>query len=118
MGVFQQSGCVMVGSLCVLTLSGANNSAAAVYAWASAVASLFQLWFATAGRRIGALATDPEVSTTFWLIRLTLAIFATTLGLFVGNLIVWREAWPLIAGFSLQLSWSLFLFARIMTRRN
>ncbi len=118
-GIFQYSSCVMVGSLCVLTLTGAGNSAAAVYAWASAVASLFLLWpTAAGGTRTFSLAKDPEVSTTFWLIALNLAQAAAVLGLFVGNLIVWREAWPLIAGFSLQLSWALFLFARIMTHRN
>ncbi len=120
-GIFVNAGTVMVGSLCVLTLTGATISATAAYGWASLVAAAVQLRHLL---RVGsisdgyALVKDSETSTSILTYVLGWASIVASLCLFAGNLIVWREAWPLLAAFSLLLTWGLFLFARLLTQRN
>lgn len=94
-------------------------SLASTYIWATVVAAfalppnMYPLIPQTVG-----LVRDPEASTRAWIFVLLLAQFGACLSLFIGNLVVWRDAWPLLAAFSIQLTWGLFLFARMLIVRK
>jgi len=118
-GIFLMAGSVMVGSLCALTLTGAGSSTTSAYRWASLVVAPVLLGSLFRAVSPGfALVKDPESSSSPWIHAFAMAVFAICLGVLVANFTVWREAWPLFAVFSLQLTWGLFLFARLLTQRN
>ena len=117
--IFLSAGGVLVGTLCVLTLTATGGSATAAYVWASLVAATVQFSFLyLIIPQAYALAKDPEASTSIWTFGLAVTQCVASLCLLAGNLVGWREAWPLIAAFSIQLTWGLFVFARILTQRN
>ena len=118
-GILLLAGSVLVGSLCVLTLTGAGLSAPATFGWASLVAAALQFPnFFTGFSRGYVLVKSPESSTSGRIYAQAMVLIGGCLGLYAGNIIVWREAWPLFAAFSLQLSWALYLFGRFLTHRN
>jgi hypothetical protein len=117
--IFTLTGSVMAGSLVALTLDAAGSSSATSYGWASLIAAaILSRPASLAFTRGTALAKNPEVSTSQFVVVLAAALMLGALGLHIGNLLLWREAWPLFAASSLQLAWGLFLFARILTQRN
>jgi hypothetical protein len=63
------------------------------------------------------LAIDPEASTVGSTLALLIAYITVSLGLLFMNAVVWREGWPLVAAFSVQLVWGLWVFFRILTQR-
>jgi hypothetical protein len=119
-GILLMTGSVLMGSLCVLTLTGAGTSASATYAWASAVSGALQALHLSPRRayRSYSLVTSSESSTSGWIYWQAIILIATCVFVFAGNIFIWREAWPLYAAFSLQLGWALFLFWRFLTHRN
>jgi hypothetical protein len=118
-GIFTLAGSVMLGSISVLTVSVLGTSSATVFGWASLIAAsvLCRPVYTTFTRAIP-LARDPESSSS-----LPIALVAVTTSwscflIHLANLALWREAFPLLLAFSLQLAWALFLFARMLTQRN
>jgi len=65
-----------------------------------------------------AFAKDPDATTSFVIVALALVANIVSILLLVGNFIAWREAWPVIGAFSMQLAWGLFLFARVLMIRK
>ncbi len=61
---------------------------------------------------------DADASTEPWAAALATGFVAGNLLLFTGNLFLGGKAWPLISAFSAQLLYSLWMFFRILTRRN
>jgi hypothetical protein len=119
-GIFLTAAGAMVGSLCVLTLTGAGRPTTEAYRWASLVSApvlLFTL-LRIASPSMLALMRDPNSSASPWIHALGTTLIAACLFLLAGNFIAWWDAWPLFAAFSLQLTWGLFLFARLLTQRN
>jgi hypothetical protein len=118
-GVFVAVGSALAGCLCVLTLLSAGVSPSSTYIWATVIAAfvLSPNMYPLIPQTL-ALVRDPEASTGAWIFVLVLAQFGACLSLFIGNLVVWRDAWPLFAAFSIQLTWGLFLFARVLTVRK
>jgi hypothetical protein len=118
LSIFLAAGGALAGSLCVLTFASAGGSETSAYIWASLIAAtvlLAQLSGIPASYR---LAIDPHASTSMPVLAFALAYLLVCLGLLGANLVVWREAWPLAAAFSLQLTFGVFLFARILIQRN
>jgi hypothetical protein len=117
--IFTLTGATIFGSLAALTFSAAGISPATLWMWASLIAGTICTRPTYVAFTHGiALARDPEVSTSSFIVVLAAAILVGSIGLHLGNLTVWREAWPLFAASSLQLAWGVFLFARILTQRN
>ena len=109
----------MLGSLAVLVLPATGSSAVAAYGWASLIAAVAQSRPAYVGvTRAFVFARDPEMSTSLFVSAVAITLVVGCLVLYVANLILWREAWPLLVAFSVQLAWGLFLFARVLTQRN
>ncbi len=119
LSIFLAAGCVLVGSLCTLTLTAAGWSSGQSYRWGglSAAAILIPSFYYVLPQAY-AFARDPDASTSFAIFAFALAQIIVSVLLLAGNFIVWREAWPLFGAFSIQLTWGLFLFARILMRQN
>ncbi len=117
--IFLAAGCVLVGSLCVLTLTAAGWAPGQSYRWGglSAAAILIPYFYRTLPQGY-TLARDPDASTSIRVFALASAQNVVSVCLLAGNFIAWREAWPLFGAFSIQLTWGLFLFSRILTQRN
>ena len=118
LSIFLAAGGALAGSLCVLTFASAGGSIASAYTWASLLAATVHLAHLSLMPATYRLVINPEASTSMPVFALALAYICICLGLLGANLIVWREAWPLSAAFSIQLTFGLFLFARILTQRN
>lgn len=118
-GIFVAAGSVLAGSLVVVALASAGVAHQNTYFWATiATAALlspnvYPLIPASVG-----LVRDPEASTRAWVFSIILGSFVICSGLLILNLLHWRAAWPLIATFSIQISYGLFLFARMLTVRK
>jgi hypothetical protein len=65
-----------------------------------------------------ALARDPEATTSIRVVVVGYAQGVACVATLVGNFLFWRDAWPLFAVFSVQLTWGLYLFSRILIRKN
>jgi hypothetical protein len=117
--IFMLTGSVLAGSLASLTLLSAGFPNAASYGWASLIAGAicFRPLYIALTRGVS-LAKDPEMSTSSLIVIASLVIILSSLGFNIGNFLLWKNAWPLLAASSLQLAWALFLFARILTQRN
>lgn len=118
LSIFLSAGGALAGSLCVLTLASSGASAAATYAYASVLGAVPQALHVSFIRETYGLVFDAKASTSLALLVLLIAYIIATFGLLTMNAIYWREAWPLAASFSLQLVWGLWLYSRILTRRN
>ncbi len=117
--IFLAAGCVLVGSLCALTLTAAGWSSGQSHRWGGLLAAAILIpTFYNLLPQAYAFARDPDASTSFWIFGFALAQAIVSVLFLAGNFIVWREAWPLFAAFSVQLTWGLFLFARILTRNK
>lgn len=86
--------------------------------WASALGATSQLSHLLIMPRAYRLAIDPMASTVGSTLALLMVYVAVSLGLLLLNATVWREAWPLVAAFSVQLVWGLWVFSRILTQRD
>jgi hypothetical protein len=98
----------------VLTFASAGALDTSAFVWASLLGVTSQLLHLPLVPRVYRLAD----STVGWTLALVLLYIAVSLGLHLLNAIVWREAWPLVAAFSVQLVWGLWVFARILTQRD
>ena len=117
--IFLAAGCVLVGSLCALTLIAAGWSPGQSYRWSSLLAAAVLTPFLYRVQpQAYALARDPDASTSIGIFSVASAQNVVSMCLLAGNFIAWREAWPLFGAFSIQLTWGLFLFSRILTQRN
>jgi len=119
-GIFLAAGSVLVGCLAVLTLSSAEVSSATTYAWASfaAVSILSPNVYPLVPHTYG-FWRDPEISTRGWVFAIVMGQLVACLVLLGGNIASPEvAAWPLVAAFSIQLSYGLFLFARILIVRR
>ena len=117
--IFLAAGSVLVGSLCALTLTAAGWSPGQSYRWGSLpAAAVLMPFFYRVMPQAYALARDPDASTSIRVFAFASAQNLVSVCLLAGNFIAWREAWPLVGAFSIQLTWGLFLFARILTQRN
>jgi len=118
-GIFTQAGSVMLGSLAVLTVSVSASSSATAFGWGSLVAAMVLCRPVYTVFTIAIpLGRDPESSSSLFIAVVALTIISTCFLIHVANFALWRGAFPLLLAFSLQLAWSLFLFARILTQRN
>jgi hypothetical protein len=116
--IFLSAGGALAGSLCVLTFASTGTLASSAFVWASvlgATSQLLHLWIMPRAYR---LAIDPKASTLGSTFALLVVYVAVSLGLLLLNATVWREAWPLVAAFSVQLVWGLWVFSRILTQRD
>jgi len=118
MTIFLSAGGALAGSLCVLAFASAGALAGPAFVWASALAAIAQLAHLRIVPTAYRLAIDPEASTLGSTLALLIAYVAVSLGLLLMNAAVWREAWPLVAAFSVQLVWGLWVFFRILTQRD
>jgi hypothetical protein len=118
LSIFISAGGALAGSLFVLTFTSSGASATAAYAYASVIGAGSPLLHISFVRGTYGLAFDPEASTSVALVVLLVGFIVTTFGLLAVNAAYWREAWPLAAAFSIQLVWGLWLFSRLLTRRN
>ena len=119
LGIFVCASATLAGCVLVLTLSSTHTPVQSVYWITSAL--LFVTSAMASFTRVPInyrLARDPKASIEPWAAHLASAFFATLLFLYGGNLWLGGEAWPLLAGFSLQLLFGLWLFTRILTRPN
>ncbi len=117
-GIFLAAGSVLVGSLAVLTLAETRISTESRYAWGSVVAAIVLAgFFYPVTPQAYAPARDPAKTTSLGVVALGLTQGSVSAFLLVGNLVHWQVAWPLLAAFSIQLSWGLYLFARVLTLR-
>ena len=116
--IFLSAGGALAGSLCVLTFASADALATSAFVWASALGATSQLLHLLIIPRAYRLAIDPKASTVGSTLALLVVYVAVSLGLLLVNAIVWREAWPLVAAFSVQLVWGLWAFSRILTQRD
>ncbi|MFT5442727.1 MAG: hypothetical protein ACI8W3_001771 [Myxococcota bacterium] len=119
LSIFLSAGCVLVGSLCVLTLMSAGWSLGQSYRWSglSAAAVLIPSFYAVIPQSY-AFAKDPDATTSFAIVAIGVLTNGLSVLLLAGNFIVWREAWPIFGAFSMQLVWGLFLFARVLMVRK
>jgi hypothetical protein len=115
--IFMLAGSALAGSLTALTLSAAGCSTATSFGWASLVAAAIHCRPAFISfKQAIAVARDPEMSPFYLIVVSAVVLLSSCLGLQIGNLWLWRDAWPLLAASSLQLGWGLFLFARLLTQ--
>lgn len=119
LAIFLSAGCVLVGSLCVLTLTSADWSSGQSYRWSglSAAAVLIPSFYAVIPQSYG-FAKDPDATTSFAIVAIAVVANGVSVLLLAGNFIVWREAWPVVGALSMQLVWGLFLFARVLMVRK
>ena len=119
LSIFLSAGCVLIGSLCALTLTSAGWSSGQSYRWSglSAAAVLIPSFYSVIPQAY-AFAKDPDATTSFVIVVLAVVANIVSVLLLGGNFIVWREAWPILGAFSIQLAWGLFLFARVLMVRK
>ena len=116
-GLFGSAGAALAGCVTILTLDATNMPVHSVFLLVSALSFAFVGVLAVA--RIPytyRLVRDPDASLEPWAAHLASLYFATLLLLYGLNLWLGGEAWPLLAGFSLQLLFGLWLFTRLLTR--
>ena len=116
--IFLSAGGALAGSLCVLTFASAGALGTSTFVWASALGASSQLSHLLLMPRAYRLAIDPKASAVGSTFALLVTYVAVSLGLLLLNATVWREAWPLVAAFSVQLVWGLWVFSRILTQRD
>jgi len=117
--IFLSSACVLAISLCVLTLKSILLDAETVYAYSGLLGAFFLVWFLyPLTPRTYALARDADTSTSLSIVTLGTLQNVISLVLILANFIVWRSAGPLLAAASIQIMWSLLLFARLLVRPN
>ena len=116
--IFLSAGGALAGSLCVLTLASSGTPAAATFAYASVLGAVPQLLHVSFIRGTYDLVLDANASTSVAMLALLTTYIIATSGLLTLNAIYLRTTWPLAACFSLQLVWGLWLFSRLLTRRN
>ena len=109
LAIFLSAGCVLVGSLCVLTLTSADWSSGQSYRWSglSAAAVLIPSFYAVIPQSYG-FAKDPDATTSFAIVAIAVVANGVSVLLLAGNFIVWREAWPVVGALSMQLVWGLW----------
>ncbi len=119
LSIFLSAGCVLVGSLCALTLTSAGWSSGQSYRWSSlpAAAVLIPSFYSVIPQSY-AFAKDPDATTSFAIVAIAVVANGVSVLLLAGNFIVWGEAWPVFGAFSIQLAWGLFLFARVLMVRK
>jgi hypothetical protein len=119
LAIFFSAGCVVVGSLCALTLSSAGWSSGQSYRWSGlpAAAVLIPSFYSVVPQSY-AFAKDPDATTSFAIVAIAVVANGVSVLLLVGNFIVWSAAWPVLGAFSIQLVWGLFLFARVLMVRK
>ena len=117
-GLFVISASTIAISVLTIALFSAGLIAATVYFWASCFALLTQIRMVLLFSKVIRFISDPSASTT---LKVTVFLFTpivTSWVLFIGNVIVWQQEWPLIVALTLQLLGGLFLFLRLLTTRN
>jgi hypothetical protein len=119
LSIFLSAGCVLVGSLCALTLTSAGWSSGQSFRWSglTAAAVLIPSFYSVIPQAY-AFAKDPDATTSFVIVALAAVANTVSVLLLAGNFIVWKEAWPVFGTFSIQLAWGLFLFARVLMVRK
>lgn len=113
------AGSVLVGCLVILALQSAAAAHSSAYLLASAATAAVlspNVYPLIPGAL--SLVRDPETSTGAWVFLVILASFLVSSILLICNVVFWRDAWPLIVTFSIQLTYGLFLFARMLTVRQ
>ena len=107
------------GSLLTISLMSAGLTAQSSYLCVSSVGLLALIAVATLFLpRTFQLAAHADASTELWAAVFATVFVAANFVLLAANLILGGEAWPLISAFSSQLVYSLWMFFRILTRRN
>ncbi len=118
LAIFVAAGAVLAGSLCVLVAPSTGATEGFTYAAASLLGAAVLLPYFRVIPRAYSLALDPAVTTSFGVLGVAASQLAVCVALLGGNLVWWREPWPLLIAFSIQLLWGLYLFARILGQRN
>ena len=118
-GLFQMGGIVLVGSLAVPSLSGAGMANSAIFRIVGLAMAVCVLALAIAEmpRNVRAMR-DPETTTEAWIPGINAAMLSVTVLLFATDALWIGEAWPLLSGFSLLLIHGVWIFFRLLTRRN
>ena len=118
-GLFVSAGVTLAGCMAILTLIATDMSPHHIFLLVSAV--LFAINGVVMLMRVPnnyRLAHASDASIEPWAAHLASFHFSALLLLYGGNLWLGGRAWPLIAGFSLQLLFGLWLFTRLLTRSN
>jgi len=117
--LFICAGSVVAGSLAVIALLALGLKEATTYLVVSA--TLFFLFSAAAVPRLSTVwrnSRDPKILTPFRIFVAATAFVIVVDTLLVTNLFKGGKAGPLIAAFSLLLSYGLLVFTRLPTRTN
>lgn len=118
-GIFLASASVLAISLCVLTLGRTGLRIEAVYAIGGIPGAVFLARFLyPLTPHAYQMARDDASTTSLGIVTIGTIQALLTLALIFGNAILWRTDWPLFAAASIQLLWSLLLFARLLVRPN
>jgi hypothetical protein len=118
LAIFVAAGVVLAGSLCVLVAPSTGATAGFTYAAASLLGAAVLLPYSRVIPRAYSLAVDPAATTSFVVLGVAICQLVVCVALLGGNLVWWRQPWPLSVAFSIQLLWGLYLFARILGQRN
>ena len=105
--------------MAILTLTATDMSLSHIFLLVSAV--LFAITVVVMLMRVPnnyRLAYGSEASIEPWAAHLASSHFSALLFFYGANLWIGGRAWPLIAAFSLQLLFGLWLFTRLLTRSN
>jgi hypothetical protein len=110
---------VLIGSLAVPSLSGAGLANSATFRTVGLAMALCVLGLAIAEmpRNVRAMR-DPETTTEPSVVGINAAMLGVTFLLFAADALWIGEAWPLLSGSSLLLIHGVWIFFRLLTRRN
>ena len=61
---------------------------------------------------------DSETTTEPWAVLINFTMLGVTFSLFAADALWIGEAWPLLSGFSILLAHGVWVFFRLLTRRN
>ena len=118
-GLFQTGGIILIGSLAVPSLSGAGLANPAIFRIVGLAVALCLLALSIAYMPGNVRAMrDPETTTGPWVVGINVAMLGVTVSLFAADALWIGEAWPLLFGFSILLIHGVWVFFRLLTRRN
>jgi hypothetical protein len=117
--ILWSSGGVLAGSLLLFVLSAGGLSAAAAFPTVGiSMALIGVVNYVQLNPRVLDNLRNETTTVSNRSFSLGVAWVVAVIGLYVTAAVLGGEAWPLLAGFSLQLIWGLLVFSRLLTSSN
>ena len=117
--LFLSGSIILIGSLAVPSLSDAGLANSATFRIVGMAVALCLLGLAIARMPSNVRAMrDPETTTEPWVVGINFAMLGVTVSLFAADALWIGKAWPLLSGFSILLAHGVWVFFRLLTRRN